>query len=300
MTQRPTGITILAIFFLLNGIGWFFGGMAPLFLTGWLPSELGAITWVPIGIGVGGVLLGALYFALGWGLWIGASWARIGSLILAALGLVTWLFGAVVFIAGLKIGDVALSFPGWGFGLLIFAVIWGLVIYYLLRPEVELFFSGASSGGGGEYVAIESTVAAAATATPFPAAPPPPTPASMPPEPRRVAATEVVNQQMPSSAWLVARSGARANKEFGLQRNENLIGRDGSQSDIVLDDSTVSKQHAKIRYENGQFVLYDMGSTNGTFVNNRRIQRQALMDGDDVRFGNVIFVFKEVRSRRPN
>ena len=94
--------------------------------------------------------------------------------------------------------------------------------------------------------------------------------------------------------WLVLRSGPRTGQQFGLKRGRNTVGRDSSRADIVLEGETVSGEHAHVQFEQGQFYVYDLASTNGTFVNNRRIQRQMLMDGDVVRFGSTQLVFKRV------
>jgi pSer/pThr/pTyr-binding forkhead associated (FHA) protein len=92
----------------------------------------------------------------------------------------------------------------------------------------------------------------------------------------------------------VLRSGGRSGKQFGLNRGRNTVGRDSSQADIVLDEDTVSGEHARVQFEHGQFYVYDLASTNGTYVNNRRVQKQMLMDGDTLRFGNAQMVFKRV------
>jgi len=96
------------------------------------------------------------------------------------------------------------------------------------------------------------------------------------------------------AAWLVARNGPQAGKSFGLKAGETTIGRDTRRADIVLDATTVSGEHARVRCEEGQFFLYDLASTNGTFINNRQIQKQMLRDGDVVRFGQAEFVFKSI------
>jgi hypothetical protein len=140
---------------------------------------------------------------------------------------------------------------------------------------------------------------------PAPVAPPPPAPTQAPAgpswsEPAPVggapapAKTELLRKEPPQLAWLVQRSGPRAGKEFRLGEVTN-VGRDASQSDIVVDDSTVSRQHARVRLEGGRFVLYDLASSNGTFVNDQQIQKQPLLDGDRVRFGSVDFSFMEVK-----
>ncbi|HEX3998586.1 MAG TPA: GGDEF domain-containing protein [Pirellulales bacterium] len=69
-----------------------------------------------------------------------------------------------------------------------------------------------------------------------------------------------------------------------------LIGRDPSSS-LELADDSVSRSHATLECLDGEFVLSDLGSTNGTYVNERRIDSQRLCPGDRVRFGNQIFKF---------
>jgi hypothetical protein len=55
----------------------------------------------------------------------------------------------------------------------------------------------------------------------------------------------------------------------------------------ISDDATVSTRHAEVVAQGGQVLVSDLGSTNGTFVNNQRIQRQVLQDGDLLRCGNT-------------
>ena len=104
--------------------------------------------------------------------------------------------------------------------------------------------------------------------------------------------TRFIGEPTPVTAWLVQKSGDRAGKQYSLAQARSTIGRDATECDIVLDDDTVSAEHAAVLYENGQFALYDLASTNGTFLNERRIQRQPLMDDDVVQLGEVMLVFK--------
>jgi pSer/pThr/pTyr-binding forkhead associated (FHA) protein len=83
-------------------------------------------------------------------------------------------------------------------------------------------------------------------------------------------------------------------KSFALRPGKQTIGRNPNSADILVDESTVSGEHARVRYEGGRFYLFDLASTNHTFVNNRQIQKQMLRDGDVVRFGDAKFVFKSV------
>jgi pSer/pThr/pTyr-binding forkhead associated (FHA) protein len=71
-----------------------------------------------------------------------------------------------------------------------------------------------------------------------------------------------------------------------------VIGR-SQENDLVVDHNTVSRQHATIKLEGEQFYLYDMGSTNGTFVGEQQIREPvALEDGMMIRFGEKAFIFK--------
>jgi pSer/pThr/pTyr-binding forkhead associated (FHA) protein len=106
--------------------------------------------------------------------------------------------------------------------------------------------------------------------------------------------TRSIAKKSGAVGWLVAANGRRAGRDTRLARS-TAIGRDGLRNDLVLDDSTVSAEHARIRLENGRFVLYDLGSTNGTFLNGHRIQKQTLIDGDEIAIGRTRLVFKEVR-----
>ncbi len=103
--------------------------------------------------------------------------------------------------------------------------------------------------------------------------------------------TIALHQQAGPVAFLVARGN---NKEYAVNQGECAIGRDPKSCQVVLDHESVSGQHAKIKQEQGHFWLYDMGSTNGTYLNERRIQRQRLEDGDKVAFGGVKFMFKAI------
>jgi len=77
----------------------------------------------------------------------------------------------------------------------------------------------------------------------------------------------VVRDPSPTALWLINQITGR---RHALRPGVTTIGR-GGDNDIVLDAPSVSAHHAEIRYENGRYILYDKGSTNGTFVNGRRI-----------------------------
>jgi hypothetical protein len=70
------------------------------------------------------------------------------------------------------------------------------------------------------------------------------------------------------------------------------IGRD-PENDIVLDDRRVSRRHAEVRLRLGRYTLYDLQSTNGTFVNGRRIAEVVLSDGDQIQIGGTDLALRQ-------
>jgi len=74
-----------------------------------------------------------------------------------------------------------------------------------------------------------------------------------------------------------------------------VIGRD-PEGDVVLEDRRVSRRHAEIRLRLGRYTLYDLQSTNGTFVNGRRVAEVTLSDGDRIAIGGVELVLRQQRT----
>ncbi|HHV61846.1 MAG TPA: DUF3662 and FHA domain-containing protein [Firmicutes bacterium] len=95
------------------------------------------------------------------------------------------------------------------------------------------------------------------------------------------------------AARLVVERGYRVGEEFELQEGVTAIGRRKT-SDIVLEDPSVSRDHAEVRWEGEGFILIDRDSTNGTFVNGKRVDRHVLQDGDLIRVGKTLFRFEAV------
>ena len=100
----------------------------------------------------------------------------------------------------------------------------------------------------------------------------------------------------PAAAGLRARSpGGPAGSDqhtYELQTPVTLLGR-GTDCDLRLVDPGVSRHHAELRVENGQVVLVDLSSTNGTFVNGQPVRRVALTDGTHVSLGRTTLVFQQ-------
>ncbi|WEN14714.1 FHA domain-containing protein [Rhodanobacter sp. AS-Z3] len=79
-------------------------------------------------------------------------------------------------------------------------------------------------------------------------------------------------------------------RRFSLRSGRQTLGR-GSNNDIVADDPSVSSAHAWIINQHGHYVIMNTLSTNGTFVNDKRIHEAILKHGDHIRLGQAEFVF---------
>ena len=75
-------------------------------------------------------------------------------------------------------------------------------------------------------------------------------------------------------------------REVPLSADPITVGRD-PKNDIVLDDRRVSRRHAEVRLRLGRYTLYDLQSTNGTFVNGRRIAEMVLSNDDRITIGGA-------------
>jgi len=103
--------------------------------------------------------------------------------------------------------------------------------------------------------------------------------------------TRIIERAPKHLAMLVEK--ARPDRKYDLKGTVN-VGR-ARESQVCLDDVTVSRQHAWIKAEGEDFLVFDIGSANGTFVNDERIDApRRLENGDVVRFGEVELVFTRV------
>lgn len=103
--------------------------------------------------------------------------------------------------------------------------------------------------------------------------------------------TRVISARPRRVAWLFIANGPQAGKDFRVDR-DTILGRSPMQCDVILSDEMVSDKHARIKREGEAFVIYDLASTNGTFVNARQVQKQVLHDEDEIRAGSTRLVFK--------
>ena len=101
---------------------------------------------------------------------------------------------------------------------------------------------------------------------------------------------------MPGTLYrLVVKAGGVIGTAYALESAEIHIGRD-AQNDVVIAEADISRRHARLTRQDGGYVLEDLGSTNGTFVNGQRLTSPyPLRPGDEVRLGpKVVLVYEQV------
>ena len=102
---------------------------------------------------------------------------------------------------------------------------------------------------------------------------------------------------MASQFQLIMRQGPTPGATFTLEGDQINIGRESS-NEITINDAEISRRHARLTFQGGKYVLEDLGSTNGTFVNGQRLAGpRVLKAGEVVSFGEqIVLVFEVVTS----
>lgn len=123
---------------------------------------------------------------------------------------------------------------------------------------------------------------------------PAPVAAAAPQGPMKTMALNVdVKGGTPAVGWIVATSGKHADQTFKLKPSRTVIGT-GLDCDIKVDDQFMSSKHCEVRFEAGSFKLFDLGSTNGIVVNDKKVREHELVDNDLFRLGRTEFKFKSI------
>jgi len=92
------------------------------------------------------------------------------------------------------------------------------------------------------------------------------------------------------SPVIIVVKGPSKGARFRIERNEILVGR-SVQCDIIIDDVTVSRRHAKISRKGTDLWIYDLNSLNGIYVNKERIEKARLKNKDEIQIGKYKFIF---------
>lgn len=271
--QRPTAVTVIAILTIVRGSLAVLGALALLGFSSFAAAFLPVAGSFALIFSILALLLSALILTGGICILGPRKWAQMILVVVAGLEIVLFLV-LLVLTFGLALASIS-------------AVLWVALdiatIIILLQPASQAYFSPF-------------------TPPEMPSQPPPPM-QQCPGCGRMVEGYAQVcsycGKQLSggpppspgSRAWLEVKSGTDRGKTFGLKvTGEDVIGR-WNDSSIVLADALVSRNHAKIRWENGVFILYDMGSRNGTYVNGNRVNRAILNNNDEIRVGQTTLHF---------
>lgn len=282
-------------------------------------TGLGSISMaIPILLGILALIVGALGIACGYGLWAMRNWARISAAILHGVFALLYLIGMimlismnlvgasilllfffginVMFLVGLLLHGTAEAYTDGGMGIggetrIATGASYGGMGGYMPPTQSDTQAMGSMGGtaGGGRLPPTETATAASrmtggkSYAQPGSAG-------------RGIKKTEVANAEPPVLAWIIERNGIRKGREHRLRSEGVTIGRDPNHCEIVIDEAKVSARHAHIKLENGHFVIYDLASTNRTFVNEKETQKHVLRDNDQIKIGpNVLLSFVHVK-----
>ncbi|MBI4863071.1 MAG: sigma 54-interacting transcriptional regulator [Candidatus Riflebacteria bacterium] len=92
--------------------------------------------------------------------------------------------------------------------------------------------------------------------------------------------------------------GRRLDREFSFEKDPAFVGREEG-NDLVLDDASVSRVHAKFLKDPGGWSIVDLNSTNGVYINNAKVKEMAIKDGDVVVLGDYTLFVKSVEVHEP-
>ena len=102
----------------------------------------------------------------------------------------------------------------------------------------------------------------------------------------RTAARHRPTQEDKPKPYLLVLAGSNVGEMYKLEKERTVMGR-GDKVDVRLVDEGISREHAQLVQQGEKVILEDLGSTNGTFCNGTRVQRQALADGDKILLGST-------------
>ena len=164
------------------------------------------------------------------------------------------------------------------------------------------WFAGGAAALAGLAVLVAGMRKSRPVAVPVPwAAGPPPMPGSVIAEPIRSRAARVATvavdfsfgDGIPVVGWLVPLDGPQRGQTFKMAPGTTRIG-NRADADVVLADERMSGYHAEMIMAQDGFTVVDRESTNGTFVNDRRVTRHHLVDNERIRFGGTTCKFKTI------
>jgi len=92
-------------------------------------------------------------------------------------------------------------------------------------------------------------------------------------------------------AWLIGNKETPDEIRYELVKSESTLGR-GSDCEVQVNDELASRKHAVIYYRGGNYEIEDLGSSNGTFVNNKKVTSGPILNGDLITIGDTVLQFR--------
>ncbi len=99
---------------------------------------------------------------------------------------------------------------------------------------------------------------------------------------------------LPGKRGLLVIKGPNIGDEFYIEKDEFIIGR-SPESDVLLDDITVSRKHALLKKDGNDYRLHDAGSLNGSYLNGNIVEEAILSNGDRIQIGKYIFIYFSIK-----
>lgn len=264
--ERPTSVTVISALVIVAGV------VALVVLPFLFLSEEGRFALEDAGVSVGPALIesvvaGAITLILGIAILQGRNWGRMVYLWLNPIySAASW------FLYGFYSADI----PG--------VVFYIAALWFLTRPDAAAYFAQRARAPRQAEITSErgqrrETLPGDGTLTQGDGTP-----------------GQVRAPEAPQAAWLRFRSGSRAGQTIPIRSASVTIGR-AADNDVVVDDATVSRHHARVSFDDGQFYVEDTKSISGTLVEGEPITRDAIAPGNRLRMGQTELVL--VQSQGP-
>jgi hypothetical protein len=108
----------------------------------------------------------------------------------------------------------------------------------------------------------------------------------------KTAKTRLTTYQPSIIAMVVEDLGGGRYRSYNISKEKTTIGRSNKNDIHLKDDETVGREHAQILFRQGKFWLYDLASTNSSYVNGKKIEKHDLVEGDEILLGTKLLIFK--------
>ena len=106
--------------------------------------------------------------------------------------------------------------------------------------------------------------------------------------------TKFINSQASIIAMVIEDLGNGRYRSHNIIKEKTTIGRDSNNGICIKNNDTVGRNHAQVLFRQGKFWLHDLASTNGSFVNGKKVEKHDLIEGDEIRLGTKILIFKSL------